>query len=235
LRRILFPPAGDRDLLLGIATAMVWEGVAILSSLNLCVCTMYAFSLGTWWLWSLPWAWALFCLVGSDALFAACFALFLPVYFQNTLWLLPSIGLAALRATSKPFARFGPVFSVALRGALAVAALAAVHGGASSEHDLLVAPLVAAFVCFVAAWTMWWRFDHTNVSYAVLAAVAVHVLQACAMCLAPRAPPLVLWGGPALFYLVLSSSLWSVVAVHVFGIYSGTRTTPAVATKPASA
>jgi len=193
---------------------MVWEAIAVLSTLCSAACLLYAVGAGAWWAWVFPCLWASFCLIDYDWLCRACFALLLPIYFQRTAWLVPALLYAFWRAGGPPFDRFAAVFTAAARAAAAAAALAAVHGAVSAEHDLMLAPILVFFVAFSAAWAMWARFDRTNVSYVVLAAVAVHTAQAAAMCLAPGAPPWALWGGPAIFYVVLSAAFWIIVGVH---------------------
>jgi hypothetical protein len=193
---------------------MVWDGVAILSTLNLCVCALYAAGVGAWWLWVAPCLWASFCLLAYGWPARALLLLLLPVYFQTTGWLLPALLYAGLRASAPPLDRFTAVVPAFLRAALGLGGLVAVHGALSDEHDLMAAPLFMAFVLFSVAWAMWARFDRTNVSYFVLAAAAVHAVQGGAFCLAPRLPAWVVWGGPALFYFLVSTSLWAIVAVH---------------------
>jgi hypothetical protein len=193
---------------------MVWDGVAIFSTLNLGVCAVYAGGAGAGWMWAPSCVWASYCVLDYGWPSRALLLLLPALYFQATGWLLPALLYSAAKAPSPPLDRFTAVVPTTLRAALALGGLTALHGALSDEHDLMAAPLFASFLLFAAALTMWARFDRTNVSLFVLAAAAVHAVQGVAMCLAPRAPAWALWGGPTLFYFFVTAGLWIIVAIH---------------------
>lgn len=158
--------------------------------------------------------WTCFCLVKYDWLFWACFGLLLPIYFQRTLFLLPSLLWAFLHLRKPPFDRFIGLFAIAARVGISFLAIAAVHAAASHEHDLILGPIFMALVFFSVAWSMWARFDTSNVSYVVLVGALVHTIQMGMMCL-EVGPRWVVWGIPTLFYFAISSVFWIICAVHL--------------------
>jgi hypothetical protein len=121
--------------------------------------------------------------------------------------------LAAYAIRRPPFDVFSEVFFVVARSSLFVFCLVALYSSVTKEHDLVVAPLVIGAVLFSVSWAMFTHYEKSRVTYVIFFFAWVHLLQLMAMCF--DVPNALLWGAPALTYLVVSSGLFVLIGMQL--------------------
>jgi hypothetical protein len=122
---------------------------------------------------------------------------------------------AACTLRRPPFDVFSGVFFFVARSSLFVFCLVALYSSVTKEHDLVVAPLVIGAVLFSVAWAMFTNYEKSRVTYVIFFFAWVHLVQLMAMCF--NVPNAVLWGAPALAYLVVSSGFLVLIGMQFSG------------------
>jgi hypothetical protein len=192
---------------------MVWLNVWGLCTLNFVVCFLFALNVKLVVLWTPSYFFVLWSVFHYEWLRWACFGLLPAIWFQSQLLLLAPLMLAAYAIRRPPFDVFSEVFFLVSRSSLFVFCLVALYSSVTKEHDLVVAPLVIGAVLFSVAWAMFTHYEKSRVTYVFFFFAWVHLLQLMAMCF--DVPNAVLWGAPALAYLVVSSGLLVLIGMQL--------------------
>ena len=213
--------APDRALgtLTGLHKKKMWLKIAVFTTINFLTSLGYLVGFQVWWGFVFAALWAAFCFVKYEYLFWSSFLLFPFIYFQYPPLILPSLFVFYLGLNKPPFERLNNLFRAPATASLVLATFIAIHYVITSEHDLLLGPVIVCYLLYSVSWVMWQKSFRSKSKYLVFSFSWVHVSQAITLLF--EGPHWFLWLPSTLCYLFVSLVLWFLIGLHLRRIHIG--------------